>query len=288
MQQQPESRIDNAERICDEFGFTDDDFYRICGLIQSRAGIRLGHNKRAMVYSRLGRRLRKLNIASFKEYLDHLESGTGDEFAAFINALTTNLTYFYREMHHFSMLRSFLENGDLPRDATIWSAGCSTGEEAYSIAMVLASVRGLKPQAGHVVASDIDTSVLAHAERGVYSAERVKNVPTTDLKRFFLGGVGDNAGLVKVRPELRRLITFRQINLHETGWALRAPVKVIFCRNVMIYFDAQSRRRILERFAAQLEPGGLLFLGHAENIADFGGVFQALGRTTYQRTDRDA
>ncbi|WP_220634690.1 CheR family methyltransferase [Georgfuchsia toluolica] len=288
MQQQRDSLVDDVRQIGDEFEFTDDDFHRICGLIQSRAGIRLGHNKRAMVYSRLGRRLRKLNIASFKEYLDCMESGTGEEFAAFINALTTNLTYFYRETHHFSVLRSFLESGGLPRGATIWSAGCSTGEEAYSIAMVLATVRGLRPQNGQVVASDIDTSVLEHAERGVYTEERVKNVPPADLKRFFLGGMGDNAGFVKVRPELRQLITFRQINLHGTSWAVRVPVKVIFCRNVMIYFDAPSRRRILERFAAQLDPGGLLFLGHAENIADFGGVFRSLGQTAYMRTDCDA
>jgi chemotaxis protein methyltransferase CheR len=136
------------------------------------------------------------------------------------------------------------------------------------------------------VASDIDTSVLEHAERGVYPAECTKNIPSADLKRFFLGGTGENAGLVKVRPDLRRLVAFRQINLHETGWAVRTPVRVIFCRNVMIYFDAQARRRILERFGALLGPGGLLFLGHSENVADMGGVFSSLGRTAYLRTDR--
>jgi chemotaxis protein methyltransferase CheR len=268
-----------------EFEFTDDDFNRIRALIHSHAGIHLGDNKRAMVYSRLGRRLRKLGIASFKEYLDRMQSGTQAELAAFINALTTNLTNFYREMHHFSILREFLQNGGLPLDSTIWSAGCSTGEEAYSIAMVLATVLGSQSQVGQVVASDIDTSVLEHAERGVYPAERMKNILSTDLKRFFLGGKGENAGYVKVRPELRRLVAFRQVNLHETGWAVRAPVRVIFCRNVMIYFDAQSRRRILEGFGTLLQPGGLLFLGHSENVADMGEVFQPLGRTTYVRTD---
>ena len=151
---------------------------------------------------------------------------------------------------------------------------------------MLATVLGSQAQVGQIVASDIDTSVLEHAERGVYPAERMKNILSTDLKRFFLGGTGENAGFVKVRPELRRLVAFRQINLHETGWAVREPVRVVFCRNVMIYFDAQSRRRILDRFGTLLSPGGLLFLGHSENVADMGGVFQALGRTAYVRAER--
>lgn len=285
MQQQQECIVGHAERISGEFEFTEDDFNRIRALILSHAGIHLGHNKRAMVYSRLGRRLRKLRIASFREYLDRMESGTGAELGAFINSLTTNLTNFYRERHHFSILREFLQNGGLPWNSTIWSAGCSTGEEAYSIAMVLATVLGSRTQVGQVVASDIDTSVLEHAERGVYPAERMTNILSTDLKRFFLGGTGENAGFVKVRPELRRLVAFRRINLHETGWPVRAPVRVIFCRNVMIYFDARSRRRILERFGALLDPGGLLFLGHSENVADMGGVFRSLGRTAYVRAD---
>ena len=187
MPQQQDCRVERAERIRFDFEFTDDDFHRIRGLILSHAGIHLGHNKRAMVYSRLGRRLRKLHIASFSEYLDRMESGTGAELAAFINSLTTNLTYFYREMHHFSVLREFLQEGGLPWDSTIWSAGCSTGEEAYSIAMVLATVPGSRSQVGQIVASDIDTSVLEHAERGIYPAASTKNIPSADLKRFFLG-----------------------------------------------------------------------------------------------------
>jgi chemotaxis protein methyltransferase CheR len=241
-----------------------------------------------MVYSRLGRRLRKLGFTSFRAYLDSMESGSGEELAAFINALTTNLTNFYRESHHFSILREFLQSGGLQGNATIWSAGCSTGEEAYSIAMVVASTLGSRAQVGQVVASDIDTNVLTHAERGIYPVERMKNIPPAELKRFFLGGAGENAGLVMVRPELKRLVAFRQINLHETRWAVRAPVKVIFCRNVMIYFDAQSRRRLLERFGAVLDPGGLLFLGHSENIAELGGMFRPMGRTAYVRTDHPA
>jgi chemotaxis protein methyltransferase CheR len=288
VQRKQQSRAEHAEQISGDFEFTDDDFIRIRGLILSHAGIYLGHNKRAMVYSRLGRRLRMLHIASFAEYLDRMESGTAAELAGFINALTTNLTNFYREKHHFSILREFLQKGGLPGHSTIWSAGCSTGEEAYSIAMVLATALGSRTQVGQVVASDIDTSVLEHAERGVYPADRAENIPSAELKRFFLGGAGDNAGYVKVRPELRRLVAFRQINLHDAAWAVRTPVKVIFCRNVMIYFDAQARRRILERFGALLEPGGLLFLGHSENVADMGGVFRALGRTAYMRTDHPA
>ncbi len=286
MPQQQQYRADRAEPLGVDFEFTDDDFNRIRDLIQSHAGIYLGHNKRAMVYSRLGRRLRKLGIVSFREYLERMESGAGAELATFINSLTTNLTYFYREMHHFAVLREFVRNGNLPWNSTIWSAGCSTGEEAYSIAMVLASAPRPQLHTGQVVASDIDTAVLEHAERGMYPVERMKNVPPADMKRFFLGGTGKNAGLVRVRPELSRLVAFRQINLHDTRWPVRTPVKVIFCRNVMIYFDAPSRCRILERFGTLLEPGGLLFLGHSENVADMGEVFQPLGRTAYLRTDR--
>jgi len=283
--QQQECRTDRAEALGVDFEFTDDDFYRIRDLIQSHAGIHLGQNKRAMVYSRLGRRLRKLGIVSFREYLERMESEAGAELATFINSLTTNLTYFYREAHHFAVLREFVQNGNLPWDSTIWSAGCSTGEEPYSIAMVLASAPRPQLHIGQVVASDIDTAVLEHAERGIYPGERMKNVPPADLKRFFLGGRGGNAGLFKVRPELKRLVAFRQINLHDTRWPVRTPVKVIFCRNVMIYFDAPARRRILERFGALLDPGGLLFLGHSENVADMGEVFQPLGRTAYRRVD---
>jgi chemotaxis protein methyltransferase CheR len=284
--QQQESRVELPEQISVDFEFTHEDFNRVRGLIHSYAGIHLAPNKRAMVYSRLGRRLRKLGIASFREYLDRMESGTGEELAAFINSLTTNLTYFYREKHHFSILREFLQSGDLTWDSTIWSAGCSTGEEAYTIAMVLATVLGSRSRFGQVVASDIDTSVLEHAERGVYPEERIKNIPLADLKRFFLGGTGENAGFVKVRPDLKRRVSFRRINLHDTSWAVRGPVKAVFCRNVMIYFDAQARRRILERFSDLLEPGGLLFLGHSENVADTRGVFRPLGQTVYLRTDR--
>lgn len=286
MPQHQGCRVQPFESISFDFEFTDDDFERVRELIQSHAGIHLGQNKRAMVYSRLGRRLRKLGIVSFREYLERMQSGSGTELVAFINSLTTNLTYFYREMHHFAILRAYLQSGHLPWDSTIWSAGCSTGEEAYSIAMVLDSVLGARAQVGQVVASDIDTNVLEHAENGIYPEERLKNVSSADLKRFFLGGIGENAGFLKVRPQLRRLVAFRQINLHEAHWPVRSPVRVIFCRNVMIYFDAPSRRRILERFGAVLDPGGLLFLGHSENVADMGELFRPLGQTAYLRNER--
>ena len=286
VQQQQECRVAHAELTSFEFEFTDDDFNRICELMQFHVGIRLGHDKRAMVYSRLGQQLRKLGIASFNDYLDHIESGTCGELATFINALTTNPTNFNREMHHFAILREFLQNGGVPEDSTIWLVGCSTGEEAYSIAMVLASAPELRSRFGQIVASDIDPTVLEQAERGVYPAERVTNIPAADLKRFFLSGKGENAGFLKIRPQLRRLITFRQINLHDSSWPVRAPVNVIFCRNVMNYFNAQTRRRTLERFGALLAPGGLLFLGHSENISGKDGVFQQLGQTVYMRTDR--
>lgn len=265
------------------------DFERVRRLIQAYAGIHLNDSKHSMVYGRLARRLRAHGMASFGEYLDRLENDPG--FAAverqqFVNALTTNLTAFFREAHHFSMLAEFLQR-EPQRDWRLWCAAASTGEEPYSIAMTAIEALGTSASV-RILATDIDTQVLARGERGVYPVEALPPCGEQRKRRFFLRGTGTHAGLARVRPEVARLVAFAQQNLQAEDWpAVRAfapTLDVVFCRNVLIYFDKRARRRVLERIAAALRPGGLLMLGHSETLADWAGPFLSLGHTAYQRS----
>jgi chemotaxis protein methyltransferase CheR len=271
-------------------GFTirDEDFRAIRQFLYDVAGISLGTSKRDLVSSRLGKRLRHHGLQSFGDYLRLVRTGGlhGVELQEFINALTTNKTDFFREPHHFEFLRTTL----IPRMRSrgthrlrIWSAGCSTGEEPYTLAMTL---REHCPAAEgwdvKILASDIDTGVLAAAEAGVYAADRVGDVPVPLLRKYFLRGRGANEGKVAVRPELRDLITFRQINLIEEPWPHRTRFDAIFCRNVVIYFDRETQSRLLTRFADHLDPHGCLFLGHSENLHWMGDTFESIGNTIYR------
>ena len=264
-----------------EFEYTVDDFERIRGIIYRDAGIKLSDSKRTMAYSRLVRRVRTLGMRRFSDYLDLVEQESEGERSAFVNALTTNLTAFFREPHHFPILEAYLAPRVARRTPVIWCAGCSTGEEAYSIAMTLVAA-GMSGGA-HILASDVDTNVIETAERGVYPLERVEKLPAGYKERFFLEGVGRNAGHVKVRPEIKSLVSFRRVNLLEASWPVRAPLDAVFCRNVMIYFDKSTQYSILARFAELLEPGGLLFAGHSENFTQGGIPFRSCGRTVYER-----
>lgn len=266
-----------------EFEYSDSDFERIRKLIYREAGIKLSPSKRTMAYGRLVRRLRAVGIRRFADYLDLVENDGGQELQAFTNALTTNLTSFFREAHHFPVLVDYLAPRVSNREVTVWCAGCSTGEEPYSIAMAVLSAFGYSATRIHILASDVDTNVLETAERGVYPIERLEKLPAGYKERFFYQGTGKNVGYVKVRPELSRAVMFRQVNLLEPKWPVRAPIDAIFCRNVMIYFDKATQYRILERFAALLEDGGLLFAGHSENFTQAGNIFRSLGRTMYER-----
>lgn len=266
-----------------EFEYSDADFERIRKLIYREAGIKLCPSKRTMAYGRLVRRLRALGIRQFSEYLDKVEGGDGQELQAFTNALTTNLTSFFREAHHFPVLVQYLTPRVSRREVMIWCAGCSTGEEPYSIAMALGAAFGNSMSRIHILATDVDTSVLETAERGVYPIERVEKLPPGYKERFFYQGTGKNAGYAKIRSELGKSIMFRQVNLLESSWPIRAPIDAIFCRNVMIYFDKTTQQGILERFAGLLENGGLLFAGHSENFTQAGNIFRSLGRTVYER-----
>ncbi len=267
-----------------EFSFSSGDYDRIRELIYQRAGISLHAGKQAMVYSRLSRRLRETGHASFADYLQRLQRNTGKaadaEWQEFVNCLTTNLTAFFREDHHFAELADDLRarQGSPLR---IWCSAASTGEEPYSIAMTV--IETLGPQAPvRIVASDIDTQVLATAQRGVYDAKS-RGLSPERLRRHFMRGTGSFAGQVRVRPELTRLIEFRSFNLMSPQWALGEAFDLIFCRNVMIYFDASTQRNVLRQMHGVLRPTGLLYVGHSESFSDARELFHLRGKTIYQR-----
>lgn len=265
-----------------EFVFTSKDFERVRQLIYDHAGISLNPSKQDMVYSRLARRLRATGINNFKDYLALLESNDEAEWQAFVNALTTNLTSFFREPHHFPLLAEHVLKQKGKHPISLWCSASSTGEEPYSMAMTAVDAFGSFTPPVTIVATDLDTNVLAKAEAGVYPVERVEKLSPDLVKRFFLKGAGAQAGFVRVRPELRAMITFRQVNLLSDDWHIRGPLDAIFCRNVMIYFDKATQLKILERFAPLLQPDGLLFAGHSESFHNAGHVFSLRGKTVYE------
>lgn len=267
-----------------EFAFAQADFERVRALIYQRAGISLHAGKQAMVYSRLSRRLRETGHRSFGSYLQWLETNVGasgeSEWQEFVNCLTTNLTAFFREEHHFHAFADDLKARGVP-NPRIWCNAASTGEEPYSIAMTLVEALGANTGA-RILASDIDTKVLATAARGVYPADS-RGLSSERLRRHCLRGTGANAGFMRIRPELGKLIEFRTHNLMAPQWALGEPFDFVFCRNVMIYFDAATQRRVLERIHAVMKPKGLLYVGHSENFSDSRELFRLRGKTIYER-----
>ena len=268
-----------------EFEFTAADFERVRKLIHEHAGIALSGAKQDMVYSRLARRLRAVGDKTFAQYLARLERGDRREWETFINALTTNLTSFFREGHHFETLAQHLVKLGGRRPIRIWCSAASTGEEPYSIAMTAVDAFNSFTPPVSILASDLDTSVLAQGEAGVYPQERVDKLPRETVARFFQKGANAQAGMVRVRPELQRLIGFKRINLLEANWPVQGPLDAIFCRNVMIYFDKPTQYRILQRFLPLLREDGLLFAGHSESFLHAGDLFRPLGRTVYARAD---
>jgi chemotaxis protein methyltransferase CheR len=258
------------------------DFDRVRRLIRERAGISLHDGKRAMVHGRLSRRMRVTGHRSFGEYLQSLDRDPASaEWQAFVNSLTTNLTSFFREEHHFHELADDLR-ARAGRPLRIWCNAASTGEEPYSLAMVVDEVLGPEARV-ELICSDIDTDVLATARRGVYDAD-ARGLSTERLRRHFLRGTGANEGHIRVRPELARRIVFRPFNLTGPDWSdLGAPMDLVFCRNVMIYFDAATQRDVLARIHAAMRPGSLLYVGHSENFTDARALFRLRGKTIYER-----
>ncbi len=264
-----------------EFDFTLNDFSRVRKLIYQHAGISLSEAKSDMVYSRVGRRLRSAGFDSFKGYLDYLESENNpNEWEAFTNALTTNLTSFFREEHHFPILQEHLLT--LKKPIRIWCSAASTGEEPYTIAMTACEAFETLSPPVEIIATDIDTNVLATASRGIYPYDRVSKLSAERRKHFFKKGVGANEGLVRVRSELQNLITFKQLNLLDEEWSLNEPFDAIFCRNVMIYFDKPTQSKILNRFVPLMKSHAFLFAGHSENFLYVSNDFSLRGKTVYE------
>lgn len=275
---------DNSVR---EFEYADADFLRVKATIYRKAGIHLGDTKQQLVYSRLARRLRALNMDSFNEYLDYLEA-TPQELQEFINALTTNLTAFFRESHHFDILADFIKKHRRNQPCRIWCTASSTGEEPYSIAMTLAQAYGNYKPPVEIIASDIDSQVLQTAARGVYGIERLDALTLEQKRQFFLRGKGSNSGKARVIDDLRKLIEFRQINLLDKQWSLGGKFDVIFCRNVMIYFDKPTQLKLLARMVQLLTPDGLYVAGHSESFTHASHLVSLVGKTTYKQASGKA
>ena len=267
-----------------DFSFGPADFERVRKLIYQRAGISLHAGKQAMVYSRLSRRLRELGYSSFGQYLQALEGGSGAaaeaEWQEFVNCLTTNLTSFFREEHHFGVLATELA-ARRGQNLRIWCNAASTGEEPYSLAMTVIETLGAKANV-KIFCSDIDTKVLSTAQNGVYAAD-ARGLSPERLRQHFLRGTAGNSGFIRVKPDLKRLVEFRPFNLMDERWSLGEAFDIVFCRNVMIYFDAPTQRRVLERMHRVIKPQGLLFAGHSENFSESRDVFRLRGKTVYER-----
>ncbi len=262
-----------------EFLFSQLDFDNVRRILYSKTGIQLADSKDSMVYSRLARRLRVLKISSVTAYLKYLEANRPEE-QSFINALTTNLTSFFREKHHFPALRDYLEKH--PGKKRIWCAASSTGEEPYSIAMTVAETFGSFNTPVEIIASDIDSTVLEKARAGIYIQDKVNDLSKEQLKEFFHRGKGSNQGKIRVVPELRKMVDFRQNNLTHSKWGITAPIDVIFCRNVMIYFDKNTQVKILSHMVELMPADGLYFAGHSESFSNAGHLVAPLGKTIYR------
>ncbi|RMG38650.1 MAG: chemotaxis protein CheR [Gammaproteobacteria bacterium] len=271
-----------------EFPFTRNDFDFLRRLANEHTGIVVGDDKFDMFYSRLARRVRALRLRDFASYCDYLRKGEDEaELIELVNAITTNLTAFFRENHHFDYLRDaaipermVANRGE--RRLDIWSAGCSTGEEPYSLGITIGEMGGrLRGWQVNIRATDIDSNVLATASRGVYRRDRVEGLGPARLRRWFLKGKGRQEGMVRVKPELRERIEFGLLNL--MGEWRQEPQDIIFCRNVIIYFDKESKKRLVERFAEVVKPGGYLFIGHSESLFQVTDRFELIGKTIYRR-----
>lgn len=270
---------DNAER---EFEFNEKDFARVRALILKIAGISLAPSKQSMVYSRLARRLRACNHNRFSSYLDALElNSSNPEWEHFTNSLTTNLTSFYREAHHFEILKKQLQS--LSRNARIelWCSAASTGEEPYTMAITaMEAFNSMNPPV-RILATDIDTKVLEHARKGVYRMDQIEKIPEDIIRKYFIKGKGESDGMIHVRPEVQAMVTFRKLNLMDNVWSLRPGFDAIFCRNVMIYFEKDVQLQILKRFAPLMNANGQLYAGHSENFAMARDYFSLRGKTVY-------
>lgn len=267
-----------------EFPMTNQDFSVIQEQAYRLTGIKLTDHKKNMIYGRLSRRLRKLSISSFSDYCALIQSNDSSEITSFVNAITTNLTAFFRESHHFDFLKetvfpSLLHTNSSNKRIRIWSAGCSTGEEPYSLAMVVKSFHEFRQWDVKILATDLDSNVVNTASQGVYATDRIEKVP--DVYERFLQR-SKNQEDVRVKPDVASIITFKQLNLLHR-WPIKGPFDIIFCRNVVIYFDVETQRKLFDRYADVMANQGHLFIGHSENLHNITDRFTSIGRTIYQK-----
>lgn len=257
-------------------------------MVRSVCGIDLHEGKKELIKARLNKRLRKLQLRTFAEYIDYLRHDeTGAELTAMLDAISTNLTSFFREDDHFAYLTNKIIptfNEAAGKPIRVWSAGCSSGEEPYSIAItLLESLSGSAKKDVKILATDISTRILVRAKQGIYDAERLKTVSLQLRKKYFRPARTDFKGLFEVKEELRNMIHFARLNLME-NWPMRGPLNVIFCRNVMIYFNKATQARLVERFFEILAPGGILFIGHSESLTGARHKFRYVEPTVYQKS----
>ncbi len=266
-----------------EFPYSDAQFLTIIKLVNRFTGINLSEEKKPLTYSRFSKIIRRRGLASFDEYIALVEKGDEQVQLEFVNSITTNFTSFFREDHHFDFLRDYLKNRKSSRPVRIWSAGCSSGEEPYSIVMAAVEALG---EAGlnqiSLLATDLDRDILTKAERGVYSEDRIRNLSASRCRQFFQRGTKDNQGLVRIKPALRKVIEFRQLNFMD-NWSHPVPFDLIFCRNVMIYFDRDTQNTLVRKFAKCQTPGGRLIIGHSENMSSDIRDYRLVGKTIYER-----
>ena len=274
-----------------EFLYTDKDFIFLSQLVTSHAGITLPDGKKQLLYSRLTKRLRELGLRSFSEYCDILNSNLDDEFPKFINAITTNVTHFFREDHHFTFLKevilpelSKINKTNIKPKLRIWSAGCSTGEEAYSIAIVVReTIHDLHRWDAKILATDLDSDVIEKARKGHYTMDKVKDVNKIRMEKWFRIVKNEKeTPSFEMKNNLREIIAFRQLNLMDK-WPMSGQFDVIFCRNVTIYFDKKTRTNLIDRFANILTPGGYLILGHSESLYGITTRFTFLGKNMHKK-----
>jgi len=269
---------------------TDGQFQKFSSLVYEKTGIYLKSEKKELLNARLGKRLRITGIASFQQYYDYVMSdASGEELVHLIDNVSTNFTSFFRESAHFdaltrTVLPGFLAQGrGQNKELVLWSSACSSGEEPYTMAMVVEDFVRAHPELRYrIMATDISTRVLAQARKGIYSDDRISKVPDSFLKRYFQKGVGEAAGHVRIKDDIRRVVKFDRFNLMgEFPW--RTSIDVIFCRNVMIYFNRETQQRLVDKFHQALTPGGYLFIGHSESITGLRHAFTQVEGTTYRK-----
>jgi len=269
-----------------EFTMSDEDFTKVTDLAFEYTGIVLGPQKRDMVYGRIARRLRVLGLSDVSDYIPLINKSSQEEVGKFINAITTNLTSYFREQHHFDFLKKtvcpeLVKIKASSKKVRVWSAGCSTGEESYSIAITLSESINLKSWDCKILATDLDSQVLEKASHGVYDIDRIESLSSEMKKRWFLSD-SNHSDIVKVKPSLQQLISFKRLNLLES-WPMKGQFDIIFCRNVLIYFNTETQNKLFERYASALNDNGYLIIGHSESISLNCPYFKPIGQTIYQK-----